>query len=159
MAQMVQQPQYEQEQEYDPEDVDIDSYINQRVQQMIAPMVPMYEATIKDQGEKRLRELHDEYAAQYGDFDRELAEAFAQKLIGSPSVGQNAVKAVEEGVKKAVAVAERERKAGEEAYRASLKRGGHDFEPSGGGGSGEKRIPQPKTVEEVIAKWQGETEV
>jgi hypothetical protein len=147
-----------QPEEPDPEDVDIDTYINQRVEQMIAPMIPVFETSVKEAGTKELNSLHDRYEQEYGKFDRKMAEAFAQSAIGSPGIGNDARKAVEEGVKQAIAIRDQIKNEALEEYKAQLKRGPHDFEPAGGGG-GDRRIPDAKTYDEVVAKYAGETEV
>jgi hypothetical protein len=157
IQQMAQYFQPEEEEEpdfgsYDDPMLAMQAYVDSRFQQ-VAPYV---QGAARQQGEQKLNELFEQHEKQYGKFDRQLAEYAATALVqqtGDP------VKAVEEGVKYAAQVAERERKAAVEEYKKKIGGVRRDFDdlPVEGGGDG--AVPKAKSYDEVIERWASQMDV
>jgi hypothetical protein len=146
-------PQQEQE---EAEEVDLDVYINQEIERRMAQYRPSIEATVKEQGEKRLAELHDRFEKGFKKpFDRKLAGRLANSFFAELGDPEEAVK---QGVVMAIEIREQERTAGKEDYVKSLQKGPMDWEPGPGSG-GDRVTKKPTSYEEVFEKWGAETEV
>lgn len=145
-------PGEQQEEEY--EELDVDEYINSRIQQGInqhmEPMRPLLDATVRERGE---RVMQEHFAAakknpETSDFDENLAERVAQSFLAE--VGGDPLKALNEGIKYAVENRKGERAAGKQKVLASLGRGPQDYEPGNPEGSAVKTKKAFKTYDEVI---------
>lgn len=161
VKQMAQYFEAANEPEDDPEDFDIDRYIQSQIDSRLAPIMPVVSNAAQRSGEERMKTIFAELKKGkdgqpgIGDFDEKLAERAAHGFFvetGDP------VKAVEEGARYAAEVRKSERDAGREEYKASFRRGPHDQDPDVTGG-GNKSIPAAKTYDEVIERYAGETEV
>lgn len=137
--------------EPDTNDFDIDQYVDYVVNQRLAPIMPVVNTAAQRSGEERMKKIFAEEKKTVGEFDETLAERAAHYFFaqtGDPAGS----------VKQAAQYAAEQRKAEREAavaeYKASLKRGPHDQDPSVEGG-GNKSIPAAKTYDEVIERYAG----
>lgn len=141
----------------DPDDLDIDSYIEMRLQERIAPLLPIVNSAAQRNGQERMTEIFTDLKTKEKlDFDDKIAERFSHAFFSEHG---DPVKAVEDGARAAAEFRANERKAGEDGYKASLKRG-----PAGGSdlpvsGSGNHTVPAAKSYDEVIERYAGQTEV
>lgn len=155
VQQMAQYLQSLQEPEDDPEDFDIGRFVQEQVQQAIAPMLPIVTSAAQKSGQERMNELLAAEEKTLGKFDHKLAERVANSFFNETG---DPVQAVKEGAKFAAEYRKQEREAALKEYKDSLKRGPHGADPPVEGG-GDRKIPAAKTYDEVVERWAGQTEV
>lgn len=152
MAQIFEQANRE---DPDPADFDIDDYIQQQVEARLAPIMPVVTTAAQRSGEERMKNIFAEQKKEIGDFDEKLAERAAHSFFSELGDAQAAVI---EGAKYAAEIRKAERAAGQDEYKASLKRGPHNQDPDVAGG-GDRSVPPAKSYDEVVERWAGTTEV
>ncbi len=155
LVQMFQEPEPDPQQQSDGDEIDIDAYIDQAVNSRLAPVRPLWEASVKERGEKEMTKIFDRIEAEAGDFDRKLAERVANSFL--EEAGGDPVKATEEGARYAAQLRAEERKSGVQAHNERLRQGPPDPEPAVSGGGNTARS-KDKSYDDVINRWSGETE-
>ena len=158
LVQRMQELEYEPEVEEEPdyENMDMASLLQTYVDNRLGEMSPYVQQAAQQAGEKRLNEIFDaaEKDERIGKFDRDLAGQLADAMW---KPGMDPVQTVYAAAQRASQFSKREREAGLEEYKASLKKNPFDDLPVGGGGN--KRLPTPKSYDEVVSRWSGEEEV
>jgi hypothetical protein len=140
----------------DDGEIDIDAYLDYAIQQRMAPVMPLMDATVKERGEKEMVRIFDEVQAELKtDFDRKLAERVATSFLAEHN--GDPVEATKAGARYAAEIRKAERAAGETGYKERLARGPQDYEPAANG-AGVRTRPPAKSYDEVTARWAGETE-
>ncbi len=153
MAQFLQQAQAEHEgEEY--EDLDVEQIIQARINQAMAPIMPIVQQSAQKSGQEQMNKLFKEQEDKLGKFDHELAERAAHSYFQETG---NPVKAVEMGAKYAADYAKKLKDEAVEEYKKSLRRPG-PADP-GVDGSGDRAVLKAKNYDEVIERWAGTTEV
>jgi hypothetical protein len=143
------------EEEPEQGEIDIESYLESYFQRKMAPVQPLLDLTVKERGEKVMKDIFDAAEKEVGDFDRKLAERVANSFLAEH--GGDPVEATKAGAKYAAELRANERKAGVQAHNERLRQGPPDPEPAVQGGAQAAR-KKATTYDEVIDRWQGETE-
>jgi hypothetical protein len=143
------------EDEPDQGEIDIESYMDAYFNRRMQPVQPLLDLTVKERGEKVMKDIFDEVQNEVGDFDRKLAERVANSFLAEK--GGDPVEATKEGARYAAKLRQEERKAGVQAHNERLRQGPPDPEPAVEGGAQAAR-KKATTYDEVIDRWSADTE-
>jgi hypothetical protein len=133
------------EDEPDQGEIDIESYMDAYFNRRMQPVQPLLDLTVKERGEKVMKDIFDEVQNEVGDFDRKLAERVANSFLAEK--GGDPVEATKEGARYAAKLRQDER----------LRQGPPDPEPAVEGGAQAAR-KKATTYDEVIDRWSADTE-
>lgn len=158
LVQKMQEFEYQPEEEEQPdyENMDMAELLQRYVDGRMGEISPYVQQAAQQAGEKRMNELFDaaEKDERIGKFDRELASQLADAMY---KPGMDPVQTVFAAAHRVSQFSKSEREAAINEYKSSMKKSPFDDLPVGGGGS--KKLPAPKSYDEVVSRWSGEEEV